>query len=92
MKHGESSANRQACVPGGRLDVDAFKRGVLEDFAVGDAIEGDSASQTKRLLPCLVSENLELREEDFFEPSLEACSYIAMAFLEGLARTARGTE
>ena len=43
VMHIKRGADREACVTGGGLDINALKRSFFKDFSIGDAIEGDAA-------------------------------------------------
>src|SRR5206468_6426293 len=54
--HVVRGSHRQPGVARGGLDVDVCERSVVEDLAVGHAVEGHTAGETDRLLPGLAVE------------------------------------
>src|ERR1700736_3739331 len=84
-----SRAHRQARVTCRRLYVDFFKRGRIEDFSVSHAIKRHTAGKAHRLRMCSLVQAPQHREEDFFEPSLQRGSEIAMPLLDWLPRVSR---
>src|SRR6516162_490002 len=65
---------------------------MIENFAVGQAIERHSSRKTERLLAGFRRERSPMCCQHFFERSLHARRKIVMALFERLFRFARGPE
>ena len=92
MIHSERRADGKSGITGGRLDVNALERRVIEYFSVGDAIEGDAAGEAQRFFAGFFGESGPVSGEDFFERGLHAGREIVVALLERLVGLARGAE
>src|ERR1700676_1676859 len=83
-----SSADGQACIPGGGLNKDVFERCLIKNFPVGDAIKGHAAREANRLLARPGVQRTKHIEQNFFETRLQGRGAVAMYFLNGRRRIA----
>src|SRR5436853_5631971 len=88
----ECGAYRQPCVACGRLNINPFEGGHVEDLAVGDAVEGDPARKTERFLARTRMQGVQYSEQHFLKPRLGRCGDISMPLLDGGAGLSRCTQ
>src|SRR5437773_12519197 len=88
----ECGAYRQPCVACGRLNINPFEGGHVEDLAVGDAVEGHSARKTQRFLARTRMQGVQQVEQHLLKPRLERRGDILMPLLDGGAGLSRCTQ
>jgi hypothetical protein len=90
--HEAGGADGEARVASRGLNVNAFERRLIENSAVGDAIEGDAARETNGFESGARMEASQHFEENLFKTGLHGGGDIVMVRLEWLVGVTRGTE
>src|SRR5487761_902639 len=92
MVDGKGGAEGKSTVAGGWLDINALEGRALENFSIGDAIEGDATREAESFCLRLRVEGIHVRKKDVFEMRLHARGKILVALFEWLFGRARAAK